>query len=364
MNIVYLTLEAPREGQASYVHVHEIISGFKKQGVDVILYQPDYVKKDTSPSLIIRLLHSIWLQFKMWLHWKKGSVLYVRAHYLAFPSAVFAFLFKIPIIHEINGPYEDVFVTYPSLNKFKRVLIPMQRWQYKIGSGLIAVTKELQIWANKQADRADCAFISNGANTDIFKPGLTKPDDAPNRYVVFFGGLTRWHGVDIMLDAVNSKFWPSDVKLLIIGDGQCSEMVENATKLNDKIVFLGRRKYQSVPAYVCNALAGLVIINNPEKRSSTGVLPLKLYETLSCGIPAIVTDLPGQSELIKDNQCGFVISQDNAGELAQTVSDIDKNPKSLVGMGQTARSLILKEHSWFKRSEDTLIHIKKVIGKC
>ena len=97
LNLVYLTLEAPREGQASYVHVHEIINGLIKQGAAVKLYQPSYTLKPKSPALLLRLLHALWLQACMWFKWRKGSVLYVRAHSLAFPSAIIAKILKIPI---------------------------------------------------------------------------------------------------------------------------------------------------------------------------------------------------------------------------------------------------------------------------
>ncbi len=358
MKLVYLTLEAPREGQASYVHVHEIINGLKKQDVEVTLHQPSYTSKPTSPNLVMRLLHALWMQIKIWLAWQRGSVLYVRAHYLAFPSAIMAKLFGIPVFHEINGPYEDVFVTHPSLNKFRSVLIPMQRLQYKWATGLIAVTTELQQWANKETERSDCIFISNGANTDRFKPNLSKPDDAPEKYVVFFGGLTRWHGVPIMLDAVTSDEWPDEVKLVIIGDGQETPKVTEHAKQTDRIVFMGRKPYKEIAPYVANALAGLVIINNPDSRSSTGVLPLKLYETLACGIPAIVTDLPGQKELVEENDCGVVIPLDDAGSLAKVVREVAENPAIVKKQGSKASVLIQKSHSWYARSEQTLAFIK------
>lgn len=358
MKFVYLTLEAPREGQASYVHVHEIINGLKKQDVEVTLHQPSYTSKPTSPYLVLRLLHALWMQIKIWLTWQRGSVLYVRAHYLAFPSAIIAKLFGIPVFHEINGPYEDVFVTHPSLNKFRVLLIPMQRLQYKWATGLIAVTTELQQWANEEGSRNDCAFISNGANTDLFKPDLPKPADAPDKYVVFFGGLTRWHGVPIMLDAVTSDEWIDEVKLVIIGDGQETPKVTEHAKQTDRIVFMGRKPYKEIAPYVANALAGLVIINNPDSRSSTGVLPLKLYETLACGVPAIVTDLPGQSELVADNDCGIVIPQDNAKALSSAVKTIADDPDAAKNQGQKGATVIEQHHSWYARSVETLCFIK------
>ncbi|MCB1562586.1 MAG: glycosyltransferase family 4 protein [Alphaproteobacteria bacterium] len=358
MKIVYLTLEAPREGQASYVHVHEIIDGLEKQGVKVRLYQPPYAAKPVSPNHFMRLLYALWLQCRLWACWERGSVLYVRAHYLAFPSALIARLFRIPVFQEINGPYEDVFVTHPSLKIFRNILIPMQRWQYRVATGLITVTQALQGWANAQGRRTDCTLISNGANTNLFKPGLSRPEDAPKRYVVFFGGLTRWHGVPVMLGAVQSAGWPENVKLVVIGDGQETPSIQEACKDTDRIVFLGKRPYKDVAPYVSNALAGLVIINNPDQRSSTGVLPLKLYETLACGVPAIVTDLPGQADLVRREACGLVIPVDDPSALASAVTRLSVYPQEAEMMGRNGHEAAVRDHSWFARAQQTLAFIK------
>lgn len=357
MHITYLTLEAPREGQASYVHVHEIIAGLRAQGCEVQLYQPSYTQKAQSPGLLLRLFHSLWFQGQLWLSWHKGSTLYVRAHYLAFPSALVAKIFGVSIIHELNGPYEDVFVTHPALNKVRGLLIPIQRWQYRKASGVIAVTRDLQKWANTEGRRNDCAFISNGANTTLFAPDIVRPQDMPERYVVFFGGLTRWHGVPVMIEAAALPDWPSNVKLVVIGQGQESERLQQAVKKNNNIVVLGHMPYKSIPAYVANAIAGLVMISDPDNRSSTGVFPLKLFETLSAGVPVIVSDLPGQADFVREHNCGIVVPVDDAAVLARAVAHCAEKPSEARKMGTAGRAAVLAEHSWESRSRDTLSYI-------
>ena len=357
---MYLSIEAPREGQASYVHVHEIINGLRLQDVEVTLYEPAYTKKSKSPNLVSRVFYAILLQTKLWLNWKRGSVLYVRGHYLAYPSAVIAKIFNIPILHEINGTYGDVFVSHPSLKKFQRFLIPMQRWQYKTASGLIAVTTQLQNWVNEEGKRQDCTFISNGANVDFFRPNLPKPTDAPKKYVVFFGGLARWHGVHVMLRAAQRDDWPHNVKMLIIGDGQKTKHVKKEAAKNSNIAYLGKKSYRDVAGYVSNALAGVVMINNPKNRSSKGVFPLKLFETLSCGIPAIVSDLAGQADLIREHDCGIVVPCNDDEKLCEAVNFLVSNPNKVTEMGKIARDTIVESHSWFARSQETLILLQSI----
>jgi len=363
MKVVYLTLEAPREGQASYVHVHEIIAGLQRQNVDVILYQPFYTNKKKSPHLLLRVFYALLLQLRLWLNWPRGAVIYVRAHYLAYPTALIAKIFNITIIHEVNGTYGDVFVSHPSLRPFEKLLVPMQRWQYKMGVGVVAVTTQLQNWVNDEGGRTDCAFISNGANIDVFKPNLPKPLDAPDQYVVFFGGLARWHGVHVMLRAVKREDWPNSVKMVIIGEGQKTKHVEQAAAKNKNIIYLGKKPYKEVASYVSNALAGVVMINNPKNRSSKGVFPLKLFETLACGIPAIVSDLAGQADLIRDHKCGIVVPCNDDAKLSDAVNFLISYPEEKNVMGDVARQITVDSHSWFARSQETLSFIQSFILK-
>lgn len=360
MQVTYLTLEATREGQASYVHVHEIIDGLKRRGCEVRLYNPSYATQEKSPNLVSRVVHSLLLQGQMWGQWRKGSVLYIRGHYLAFPSAVVAKIFGIKIVHEINGPYEDLFVTYPALNKFRKILIWMQRQQYRWADMLISVTEDLRVWAARESDGKPSYLIPNGANIDLFKPDLPRPENLPDRYAIFFGGLAAWHGVPVMLDAIQHSSWPYDLDLVIIGDGPCGDKVRDAAKNNPRIHALGKKPYREIAAYVGHALVGLVPISNPGDRSSTGLFPLKLFETLACGVPVIVTDFPGQADLVRENQCGLIISPNDAAALAQSVAKLAADPQTASEMGRRGYDCIVSQHSWDKRAADTLDLIKSL----
>ena len=353
MRLVYLTLEAPREGQASYTHVHEMIGGLKTRGWDIQLYQPPYTRQPVSPHLLMRLVLCMGLQIRLWLGWRRGAIIYVRGHYLAFPTAVLARILNVPIFHEINGPYEDVFISHPGLNRVRPVLIWMQRVQYRWATGLVAVTDELCRWAMQESGGVACQLISNGANTALFHPDAPSPPGVPERYVVFFGGLARWHGIPLMLDAINHPDWPDAVHLVVIGDGQCSALVHDAALRNPKIHAVGRVTYRNIPPYVAHAMAGLVPISNPGRRSETGLLPLKLFETLACGVPAIVTDFPGQADLVRGAACGLVVPPDDAGALARAVATLAGDAAIVQTMGRRGRALVVADHSWDARAAQT-----------
>lgn len=363
MKIAYLALEAPREGQASYVHVIEIIEGLRKRGHAVELFAPSYSDRWARPSLFGRLWEHLLVQLRLARRVRQFQLLYIRAHPMAALVALIARICRIPVVHEVNGPYEDIFVGYPVAARCRSLVTGVWRSQYRHAAGLITVTPQLAGWLKQESGgHQPVCVIPNGANTKLFSPERERYQGLPDRYVVFFGGLARWHGISTLVAAVQESCWPRDVSLVIVGEGSGTSALEQAARGNAKLVLLGRRPYAEVGAIVAGALGGLVPISNPGGRSITGLAPLKLFETLACGIPAIVSDFPYQTELVRSNHCGLVFPADDGKALAQAVSDLAQNPVRAKEMGRRGLELVRREHSWDARVAQTETFLSQVVA--
>ncbi len=363
MRIAYLALEAPREGQASYVHVIEIIEGLRKRGHTVELFAPSYSDRWVRPSLSSRLWEHLRVQMRLVRYLRRFQMVYIRAHPMAALVALAARVCHVPVVHEVNGPYEDIFIGYPAAAKCRNLVTRLWRTQYRHAVGLIAVTPQLAGWLKEESGgHQPLGVIPNGANTTLFNPDRERYQGLPDRYVVFFGGLAHWHGISTLVAAVQDASWPREVSLVIVGEGSGTRALEQAAQNNAKLVLLGRRPYAEVGAIVAGALAGLVPISNPGGRSMTGLAPLKLFETLACGIPAIVSDFPYQTELVRSNHCGLVFPADDGHALAQAVSDMAGNPATAKEMGRRGLELVRREHSWDARAAQTEVFLSQVVA--
>ncbi|SLM50300.1 Glycosyl transferase, group 1 [Nitrospira japonica] len=363
MRIAYLALEAPREGQASYVHVVEIIEGLRRRGHVVELFAPSYSDRWIRPSLAGRLWEHLLIQLRLASRVRQYQLIYVRAHPMAALAARAARIFQVPVVHEVNGIYEDIFVGYPTAARWRSLVTRLWRTQYRHAAGLITVTPQLAGWVKQESGgHQPLSVIPNGANTRLFSPERERYEGLPGRYVVFFGGLAHWHGISTLVAATGDASWPADVSLVIVGDGSGTSTLEQAARDNKKLVLLGRRPYAEVGSVVAGALAGLVPISNPGGRSMTGLAPLKLFETLACGIPAIVSDFPYQAELVRSNHCGLVFPADDGKALAQAVSDLARSPAAAAEMGRRGLDLIRREHSWDARAAQTDMFLHQVVA--
>lgn len=155
-----------------------------------------------------------------------------------------------------------------------------------------------------------------------------------------------------MIAAIDNDEWPVDVDLIIVGDGQLSAMVREAAGRNPRIQALPSVNQETLAGYIRGAAMGLVPINSVGDRSRFGVSPLKLYETLACGTPVVVTEFAEQAELVRSFGAGIVIPPNDPGALARAVCMLNERPISGEKMLQTAAA-IGANHSWTNRSAET-----------
>lgn len=348
--LVYLCLQHNRPGQASFTHVHEIIAGLRREGWHVDLFEPTY--RGQSPGLAARLWASFVTQVRAARAVRQADAVYVRAHVLAAPLIAVARRRHVPVVVELNGIPSEAILVRPYLRAAGRLIQWLAHYQMRASTAVIAVTELLAQWAAAEG-ASDVVVIPNGANVDVFRPGGTPPAGLPDRYAVFFGAFAPWQGIAEIVAARAEPAWPDGVGLVFAGDGQERSIVEAATARFGDVVYVGTVPYQALAPIISGAVCGLSPQNDVGGRSGHGLSPLKLYETLACGVPVVVTDAPGQADLVREGGCGLVVPFDNATALADAVTRLAADPGEAVEMGRRGRTLVEEQHSWAARARTT-----------
>ncbi|WP_005037558.1 glycosyltransferase family 4 protein [Holophaga foetida] len=352
--VAYLCLQATKQGQASYAHVNEIIDGLRRNGVEVQLFEPANAEKSLQPGIGKRLFDAFWVQFRLIWHIRTFDLLYIRGHFLAFPASIAARLFRVPQVREVNGPYEDIHQIYPWTRPIAPLIRGLSRLQNRLAGTIITVTPEMAKWCKEDCGHASVEVVPNGANLDIFHAEAHAPSAPLDAYAIFFGAFSPWQGIDVMLKAVEHPEWPSNVCLLLAGDGLERPKVESAANRNERVRYLGTIPYRELPGFVAPALVGLCVKDDGGTHTSTGWSPLKLYEMMATGIPVVVTDLPGQREIVEKSRSGLVIQPGDPAELARAVASLASNPALAKEMGSRGLLEVRENHSWARRANDTL----------
>jgi glycosyltransferase involved in cell wall biosynthesis len=338
----YVCLEALTEGQASHAHVMGIVNGLRRRGWEVTLFHPA-AKPGHHRGALRRLFDEMLLQAKAMVRRRPPAVLYVRGHFLSLPVVVWARVRRVLVVWESNGARTDILSSWPMLRPVLPVLDLLGEAQLRLATAAIGVTPELAE-ACKRSGARRAFVVPNGADTDLFAPTATTSAILPGRFVSFTGNLATWQGIETLLAAVDSRSWPPDVGLVVMGDGVLADLVAERAARNPRIDYRGRVPHREVPGIMAHALAALVTVARTQ-RTATGVVPLKLFEAMGTRVPVIVTDLPGQADIVTEHRCGYVIPPDDPQALAEAVWRMSVDPER-DQMGDRGRAAAAKHYSW------------------
>ncbi|MCR2802132.1 glycosyltransferase family 4 protein [Microbacterium sp. zg-Y818] len=190
--------------------------------------------------------------------------------------------------------------------------------------------------------------IPNGVDLPLFESARKDADQVREPSAVFFGNMATWQGVDTILQALADPRWPADLALTVIGDGPLAREV--ADSVDPRVRYLGRRSKSEVAAVVAGAEMALAT-RSDVAASATGVSPFKVIEAAAAGTPAIVTRVPGQTELATDIGGAVLIAPGDPQALAQAVADLHADPELRARL--TDRGLAgVRAYDWASRAGD------------
>src|SRR5262245_58965969 len=151
MNIVFISAEPIRSGQASDTHINEIVKGLTAAGHEVTTCTTGAVGPYDKTSITrgLRASGVFWLQALRRL--RGDTLIYALAHPFNFPIAAIARIFRIPIVQEINGTSHDISITHTWLSPFRGLMRALYRFQYRKAAALITVSAGLADWARGEA---------------------------------------------------------------------------------------------------------------------------------------------------------------------------------------------------------------------
>lgn len=152
--------------------------------------------------------------------------------------------------------------------------------------------------------------LPNMVDTNFFKPLENKKE---NKEIVFVtvGNLNRLKGYDILINAFAEIVQTNkNVVLKIVGQGEEFSGIQRLTKklkLAKNIQFSGYKTKQELLAIYQNA----DVFISSSRFESFGVV---IIEALSCGLPIVVTNSGGPSDIV-NNQNGYLAENENANSL-------------------------------------------------
>ena len=153
--------------------------------------------------------------------------------------------------------------------------------------------------------------------------------------------LEKRKGHKFLIDAFKNivkKQKNSHIKLLIIGEGNKKEYLENYVKelnLGDKVIFTGYRE---------DVEELMAVMNIFVLTSLREGLPRVLVQAAAVGMPSVAFNVDGVSEIIKDNYNGFLLKVKDVEQLENRIMKYMNNKELVLLHGRNGREFI--ENKW------------------
>ncbi len=197
---------------------------------------------------------------------------------------------------------------------------------------------------------------------DGFSPGLfSNPLDKRNarislhlpldkRIVVYSGNLQPNRGIDYITALATS--FPDILFVLVGGDPHRKDFYESECRETGihNVLFTGHQPHNIIPQYLFAADI-LLAMWSKEVPTIRYCSPLKVFEYLATGKPALFPGYPTILEVVEDGADAFVSPPDDLAGFRQTLRRIlEANPETLEKMAQHARDKALNHYTWEKRA--------------
>lgn len=205
--------------------------------------------------------------------------------------------------------------------------------------------------------------VHNGISVADFinKNDLNSEEYSASKVVGTVGRLYPQKNHILFLDMVkiiSEKYKHKNLKFVIAGEGPLKKQLKKYSQdlgIESKVVFTG----------LINNIQDILHATDIFVLSSDWEgLPNAVMEAMASGLPCVVTDVGGNSELVVDGETGYVIPPNDPEAMAQKISYLLENDRLAIKMGVEGKKRMQEDFNMEKMIKTTEeIYEKMINGK-
>ena len=263
--------------------------------------------------------------------------------FFSLPCGPLGTLFRLitgkPYIVSLRGG--DVPGTEPGLARMHRSLRFARRVVLTQARAVVANSPGLAA-LSERADPIPVQMIPNGVDFERFSPALTPPS-APFHFL-FVGRLNEQKNVALLLRALAQLAASTQVpfRASIVGNGPLRAGLRSLATdlgLDGSVEWIDWLPRDRMPALYQSANC----IVNPSHYEG---MPNVVLEAMACAVPAIVSDVAGNRDVVRHGEDGLVVAHDSLPALVEAMSRALGDPGYLAYLGARARVCAVQRFSW------------------
>jgi glycosyltransferase involved in cell wall biosynthesis len=287
---------------------------------------------------------SSFVQFFKLLRSRSYRVLHIHRSDI-YLLGVIAYFLKIKVIKTLHSIFRHRLLTYPYGFLQRRITATVFKFRYHSISDSV-YKNELVYYKNKTTQ------INNWVDPSFFNVTFEQKEavrielgiPAEAFVVITVGSCTEIKRHQHIIQAI--KELPPNINcyFLHLGSGPLEQEERRLVKcleIDNKVFFIGNTN--NVKKYL---LASDVFVMT-SKVEGIGIAAL---EAMAVGLPVILYDVPGLSDLIVDNDCGYLIPE-SPSEIAKAIRKLFHDRALCVLMGSKGKSRVKSKYSLSKSVE-------------
>jgi len=379
LRILMLSWEyPPRVIGGLATHVKHLTEELRKIGVEIILLTCNYPGAPETEKLgkmVVKRIESYTAptpDFASWVllmnltmereavktvkEW--GSIDLVHAHdwLVAKPAITVKHLCRVPLISTIhsteqgrrNGLHSD----------YQRMIHQIEWWltyeSWRVICCSNYMREEVIRFFNTPSDKI--AVIPNGVDAARFESHeclrefRSRYASDQEKIILYVGRLVPEKGANVLLGAMPRVLSSHpEAKVVVVGEGYYKEeLMRIAGRLNisSKVYFTGYVDDWTLGSlYKCASIAVFPSLYEP-----FGIVAL---EAMASGIPVVVSDTGGLSEIVENNVSGLKVEPNNSEALSRAISYLLDNPDFAEHLKQEAFKKVTRTYNWRAIAERT-----------
>ncbi len=200
---------------------------------------------------------------------------------------------------------------------------------WRRASWVVANSEGLRDLALTTSPRQRIEIIPNGVDVDLFQPG---EKSGSGLRVVCAARLIRRKRIDLLIRAMD-ELRDENVTLALAGTGNEEERLKDLARdlgLEERVRFAGYVEHDKVPAFF--QAADLFVLPSVSEGMSIAVL-----EAMASGLPILMNDTGGSSEVLEDGANGFLLETGSVPDIVRKIREYLGNRDLLRRQGSVSR---------------------------
>jgi glycosyltransferase involved in cell wall biosynthesis len=341
---------------SKFFHLKEFKESLEKMNVKTkLVIDTDIL--DGFPSRNIKKWFQRKTEFNKLINDFQPDLIFVDRQHTLFDVA--AIETKIPVLVHLRGDYwSEIKWAKETLYKdpIKRGIIKIKDKRaekcFKDSSVILPICNYLEGIVNNHFPEKNVRVLYQGIDPE--KWHSVKGMNLKHPCVGLLQSATIWGKAQEMFTLEKVLKSMPNVMFYWVGDGPYREKILDKLSKYENFKWLGHLQYPDRVREYLSEIDVYALV------SGIDMSPLTLLEAQLMKKPVVSTNVGGVSELMKDNETGYLIgkgdSEEWAKKLSLLINDLPKSKK----MGESGRKFVEENFSWVKIAKDFL----KIIDEC